>query len=130
MRRLHRTLPFLVLLALVPAACATAGGSATSEGVDRPEEAVVEVTNYNWSDIHAYVFAGGQRFSLGLVTSQGTREFTLSRSVLSGTRDLVFVADPIGSVLAYVSDGVYVQPGDRVTWTVHNNLAQSSVSVF
>ncbi len=128
MRRLAGAVPLVLGFAVLGGGCATGGGA--ERPADQPDTATVYVQNHNWSDMHLYVFAGGQRFSLGLVTSNTRREFELPRTTFTAAQNLVFIADPIGSVVAYVSDDVYVQPGDRVEWTIQNNLAHSSISVF
>lgn len=64
-----------------------------------------------------------------MVTSQNSEVFELPRSALASDRDIVFIADPIGSVVAFVSDPVLVQPGDQVRWTIQNRLRHSSVFV-
>lgn len=118
-------------VAILLTACASAGGSEGEPSVRADEgEAIVEVQNLNWSTVHIYVLADGQRYSLGMVTSTGEETFTIPRGAFAGSRDLVFLADPIGAVVAYMSDPVLVEPGDRVQWTIHNNLSQSSISVF
>lgn len=128
--RIAPAAPLLVALAAVLLGCATAGGG-MDEPVDRRDlESIVEVTNYNWSDVHVYVMSGGQRFSLGMVTTNSTERFDLPRQVFGGARDLVFLADPVGSVLAYVSEPVIVHEGDLVEWRIQNDLSQSSISVF
>lgn len=126
-----RTAVLVSAIAILGAACASAGGSEAEREVRAGEgEAVVEVTNLNWSTIHVYVLAGGQRFSLGMVTSTDEETFVIPRGAFAGSRELVFLADPVGAVVAYMSDPVFVEPGDRVVWTIQNNLSQSSISVF
>lgn len=118
-------------VAILLTACASAGGSESEPPVRAGEgEAVVRVQNLNWSTVHVYVLAGGQRHSLGMVTSTGEETFAIPRGAFATSRELVFLADPVGNVVAYMSDPVLVQPGDRVEWTIHNNLSQSSISVF
>lgn len=112
-------------------ACASTGSSAWEEDPSvPPEPAVLEVRNYNWSDLHVYVLAAGQRFSLGLVTSQQTRVFEIPDGAFATDRNLVFFVDPVGSRRGFATEPIPVRPGDRVAWTVHNNLAQSIISVF
>lgn len=115
------------VLALVPLACATANPSPSSGSFDLP--VTVEVRNHNWLDVHAYVVGAGQRHSLGLVTTNDRQEFTVPRSALSTDRTLVFIALPVGSRVGYVSEDVYVEPGDAVVWTIQNNLDHSSVII-
>lgn len=108
-------------------ACASA---APGGGIDRPVgPVVVEVTNYNWSDVHAYVLVAGQRQSLGVITTGNTRTFELTHQIMTGHRGVAFLGLPIGSNLAYLSEELLVSPGDRVVWTLHNNLRQSTVSI-
>jgi len=115
------------LLALAPLACATTGPPPPDGRLDAP--VTVRVRNYNWLDVHAYVHGAGQRHSLGLVTSNDEQRFTIPRSALSSNRALVFIALPVGSRVGYVSDDLYVEPGDEVVWTIQNNLAQSTLSI-
>lgn len=115
------------LIALATIACATASPSPPGGRLDVP--VTVEVRNYNWLDVHAYVVGAGQRHSLGLVTTNAQQRFTVPRSALSSNRTLVFIALPVGSRVGYVSDDLYVEPGDEVVWTIQNNLAHSTLSI-
>lgn len=117
-----------LVLPLLVTACALGGRGDPSQGAGE-EGLTVEVTNYNWQDMHVYVLASGQRHSLGIVTSQSTQSFDVPSSALAARREITFLADPVGSVLAYVSDPVLVEPGDRVAWTIQNRLSHSSVFV-
>ncbi len=116
----------IALLALVPVACAT-GNTPSAGRLDLP--VTVEVRNHNWLDVHAYVVGAGQRFSLGMVTSNDEQEFKVPGLALSSGRGLVFIALPVGSRVGYVSDELYVEPGDAVVWIINNNLAQSAISI-
>lgn len=119
----------IAALLVVAGGCACASAP-PGGGADRPEGPVtVEVTNYNWSDIHAYVLVAGQRQSLGVITTSNTQTFELTYQMLTGHRGIVFIGLPIGSSLAYVSEEVLVGPGDTVVWTLHNSLRQSTVSI-
>lgn len=91
---------------------------------------MLEVTNHNWQDMHIYVQASGQRWSLGLVTTNSARSFELPRGVFASGRDVVLVADPIGSNVPYHSDPVLLEPGDRVEWRLENRLSQSRLFVL
>ncbi len=109
--------------------CGCASGGRAGPGEAAAGSVTVEVTNYNWSVIHAYVIVSGQRYSLGLVTTNSTESFPLPRGALTARRSLVFLAVPIGSPVAYLSDELLVAPGDTIVWTIQNNLSQSSVIV-
>jgi hypothetical protein len=105
-------------------ACASGQG-----GMESGLPATVEVSNYNRLDVHAYVIASGQRHSLGVVTTNNTESFRLPRIVFSSSRELAFLAMPIGSPRSHTTEGILVEPGDTVLWTITDNLAQSLISV-
>lgn len=114
-----------VLLGLVSlSSCAS-----TPDDTASPMPTTVEVSNYNRLDVHAYVVANGQRYSLGVVTTNNAKTFTLPSLVFSSGRDLIFLASPIGSARSHASEGILVEPGDTVLWTITDNLAQSMISV-
>jgi hypothetical protein len=117
------------LLAIVPSVfgCASSAGRS---GEAPQAETVVEVTNRNWSTIHAYVLSGGRRLSLGLVTTFRTETFTLPPGSFSGSPRLRFLAVLIGSSRNYLSEDVLVEPGDFVEWVIEHDVAHSHVSVF
>lgn len=111
--------------------CALKRPPAGPEAVElKSGTALLVVRNQNWSDVHLYVLAAGQRFSLGMVTSQSERSFEIPATAFASQRDLVFLADPVGSTLAYVSDPLLVHPGDRVKWTLQMQLSQSSIFIY
>lgn len=117
--------------ALAPLGCAIGGaGSPDRQPPIEPAPVVVEVSNRNWQDMHIYVLASGQRWSLGLVTSHSTRSYELPRGAFGSGRDMVLMADPIGSNVVYRSDPILLEPGDRVRWNLQNPLAHSSLFVF
>lgn len=89
----------------------------------------VSVENLSWSTMHVYVAAGGQWESLGQVGSQVTETYEVPSGILGSVKEIRLAADPVGRVEAYFSDPILVEPGDRVEWTLQNNLALSSVMV-
>lgn len=95
----------------------------------RGEEITVHVQNNAWETIHVYALAGGQWESLGVVSSQNSSDYTIPRGMLGGRSEIRLVADPIGSNQGFFSEPILVEPGDRVEWTLQNNLALSSVFV-
>ncbi|NLG63935.1 MAG: hypothetical protein GX539_16975 [Candidatus Cloacimonetes bacterium] len=112
-------------------ACSSAGT------MDRPANALtgevgatVEVTNNNWSDMVVYAQRNGVKVRLGTVTSMTTESFRLPVPLLSGSGELFFIADPIGSDRAYRSPVVMVGRGQRVEFMLENNLALSSLTVW
>ena len=125
-----------LLTAVVVATSACGGfgrqpGSANPvmEREEEPQEISVQVRNNAWAAIHVYAIMGAQWESLGVVSSQNTADYTIPRGMIGGRGEIRLVADPIGSTEGYFSDPILVEPGDRVEWTLQNNLALSSVMV-
>lgn len=79
---------------------------------------ILEVDNRGFADMTVYVINAGQRIRLGTATGNSTTKLTIPPSVLTGARQLQFLADPIGGRRTAVSDQIYVSPGDQVTLTI------------
>jgi len=128
--RLARRLAPLVLAAAV-AACGLFGRQPGDEAPGGGERAAVTVNvrNLAWKNIHVYVIAGGSWESLGVLSSQDDTTYEVSRTLLGGRREIRLAADPVGSREGFISDPILVEPGDRVEWTIQDNLALSSVFV-
>lgn len=128
-----RTAGPVLLAAALLAATACGIGRGSDDGQPRPNyrdnPVTLEVENRSWATMHVYVVSGGQWESLGQVTSQTTESYELSSSMLGTSDEVRLAADPVGSTRAYLSDPVLVRPGDRVSWTLQNNLSMSSVMV-
>lgn len=124
------SLAVAVALSGCASAVGGAGGRDEVEEAPSPGPAVVHVINHNWQDMHVYVLASGQRWSLGMVTSQSARTYELPDGVFAAGRDIAFLADPVGSAVAYRSDRVLLEPGDRAEWRLENRLSHSSLIVF
>ena len=105
---------------LIVLACSTlpAGSSAQTEPT------VVEVNNQSFLDMTVYAVRSSQRVRLGLATANSTTRFNLPSSLVGGLSTLRFVADPIGSNRASVSQEITIAPGDTVamksrTWSAN-----------
>lgn len=142
----HRETMHRSLAASAPAVCLLAAvlalsgcGAFSGQGGANPvptgdrnaegEDISVRIENNAWDAIHVYVVAGSRWNSLGVVSSQGRSDYTVPSSSLGGRGEIRLVADPIGSTEGYFSDPILVEPGDRVEWTLQNNLSLSSVMV-
>jgi hypothetical protein len=79
---------------------------------------VVEVDNLSFTDFNIYVINGGQRVRIGFAPGLRKTGLTIPPSMVSGTRQLSFLADPLGSNRTSRSDQIYVAPGDTVTLTI------------
>lgn len=114
---------YMLLAGVASSACASAPASHTTE-----PPSIVEVSNYNPLDMHVYVIVTGQRVSLGVVTTSNTKSFRIPRLAFS-SRNVRFLALPIGSPRTFVSDELLIQPGDTVVWTITDNLDHSVITI-
>src|SRR5687768_2874834 len=106
-------LPLVVALAAV-VACARGAPDVDAEP---KSEAMITVENRGFSDMTIYVIRGSQRSRLGIVTGNTTKSFPLPRQFVN-VGPVRFLADPIGSDRAPVSDEVTVYEGDMVTLSI------------
>jgi hypothetical protein len=147
-----KTLVAAVAATLSLGACATAGSGGTASSamyrVDGPSAranevvaastsrassqptAMLHVENYNWLDVVVYAVQGSSRMRLGQVTSMSSSDFRIPNRFLSGAADnLRLMVDPIGSTEGYMTDGIVVRDGQRVSFNVQNALQFSSLMV-
>ena len=75
----------------------------------------VRVVNQGYADMDIFVLSSGTgRIRLGTVTGNSTATFTLPSYLVGHATQVRFLADPIGSSRAPVSDQITVEPGDTV----------------
>ena len=79
---------------------------------------ILEVDNRGFADMDIFLINGGQRVRLGMVTGNTKTKLVIPSTFVSSGRQLQFVADPIGSTHASISDQIYVDPGDEVTMVI------------
>lgn len=77
----------------------------------------LRVENQAFLDMNIYVIYHGQRIRVGMATGSRTTIFRLPINITT-VETLQFIADPIGSSRAPVSDEIMVSPGDVVTLTI------------
>ena len=95
------------------------------------DQVSVQVSNYNMSDVVVYIAgsSGTEPRRLGMVTTAATSTFEIPSSYLSPSGSVQLIANPIGVVGPYVSEAVSIWPGERLTFTVENLIALSTVTV-
>ncbi len=118
---------FLLAVAMLATGCG--GRRSASPFVARAERGpmVLEVQNRNWADMTISVRRGGTVTRLGLVTTNGSRSFTIPTVVGAAGVSVVFLADPVGSGSAYPSPTVPLAKGDRYLWTLAVSLEHSTL---
>ena len=105
---------FVTLSALALAIAGCRAMTRSGPAAQAPET-ILEVDNRGFADMNIYVVEGSQRIRIGFATGNGRTKLTIPARLVSGSRDLQFLADPVGSNRTAVSDKIYVTPGDRVT---------------
>lgn len=109
--RLPRAVAFALLASvLAVGGCATAR---RNQGPER-ERTILTVRNDNYLDHNIYLLYGSERVRLGTARGLATTRFTIPAQYVFGPTSLQFLADPIGSRVAPVSERVLVSPGDEV----------------
>ena len=93
-----------------------------------PRSTALHVSNYNLLDVNVFVAIGGMPIRLGTVTSFGSADFVLPPGATVGT-GMQLIADPIGQAASFTTERFNVMPGQKVDWTIENNLFGSSVWV-
>lgn len=118
-------------VSLTLGACASTGGAARpADAATRAPSASVKVENYNWSDVVVYAVQNNTRQRLGTVTSMSTVVFRVPERFMASTSALRLMVDPIGSVEGWETEGIMVQPGQMVSFSIQNRLPLSSVAVL
>ena len=126
----HLALVAALLGAALPA-CARKGEAADGEQSGPPPNAelAIEIENHNWSDVIIYLVRGTNVERLGMVGSVKTETFVIPFRRL-GNGDARLRAYPIGGPAAFTSEGLYVQPGQMVKWTLENDLTRSFLGIY
>jgi hypothetical protein len=103
-----------------------AGGSPDS--LSR-SQVLVEVESHNWSDITVYLVAGGLPQRLGMVMALSSATFDFPSQRLNTSGGVRLRALPVAG-RAFTTETILVLPGQVITWTLENDLAASSFSVY
>ena len=110
-----RLIPALfAVLALSAAACTPVK---TAPGTDEPKT-TLRVDNRAYLDMTIYVMRGAERVRLGQASGASTSSFVIPPDVMQSVMPLRFVADPIGSSRAEISEQINVRPGDQVVMEI------------
>lgn len=77
-------------------------------------QTTLKVDNQAYLDMTIYVMRGAERVRLGRASGASSSSFVIPADLLRTSTSLRFVADPIGSSRAAVSEEINVHPGDQV----------------
>jgi hypothetical protein len=99
--------------ALLVVGALTSCSSAPRSEVDMLNDTTLTVDNQSFSDMTIYA-TRGQRVRLGTARGKSRTVLTIPPALVTGTSTLRFIADPIGSSRASVSEEIQVSPGDSI----------------
>lgn len=124
---------FVVFLLAITVACARRKANPDEPVPEFLADVALEVENRNFLDVTVYLIQHGNRQRLGTVTGSSTATVMIPKQFLRGySAELRFLADPVGSPNAVVSDAVSLRPGEHIHWTldkVGRSGMQSSIAV-
>ena len=95
----------------------------------RASTVLVEVESHNWNDITVYLVTSGLPQRLGMVSALGEASFDFPSYRLNTSAGVRLRALPVAGQ-PFTSETILVLPGQMITWTLENNLATSSFSVY
>lgn len=104
----------IIAVSMTVAACGGARRAPATPGA----ETTVRVRNQGFLDRVIYLVAGSQRIRLGQVTGNSTAVLRIPQQYVFGASQMRFIADPIGSNVAPISESITVIPGDEVILTI------------
>lgn len=115
-----KTLAVSLTLSLLLGVGACSHNSRSNSRAATPRAAsTLQVVNQRFLDMDVYVLPqNGARLRLGTATGNSTTNMRIPSSVIFGTTQLRFVADPVGGPGASLSESILVVPGDQVTLTI------------
>lgn len=106
-------LKWLATMAVFPLVLACASSRTARPALER-EPTTVVVDNQALADMTIYVLRGSQRVRLGLANGLSRTRFTIPRGIVFGSTSLRFLADPVGSRAAPVSEEITLNEGEEV----------------
>ncbi|HJQ11175.1 MAG TPA: hypothetical protein VJ840_09110 [Gemmatimonadaceae bacterium] len=108
---------FISLVAVALVACS--GLNRTSGTINPNEPTIVQVDNRGFLDMAVYVLrSSSERIRMGTALGNTKTNLTVPPGLVNGSTPLRFIADPIGSSRASVSEEITVFPGDTVVLTI------------
>lgn len=130
---MNRRCFLVVLFATFALGCARRKANPDELAPEYLADVALEVENRNFLDVTVYLLQQGNRQRLGTATGSTTTTVMIPKRFLRGyAGELRFIADPVGSPVAVVSDAVSIRPGEHIHWTldkVGRSGIQSSIAV-
>jgi len=109
---------FFVLAAALLAVTACNGFKRGSGSTNPNEPTTLQVDNQGFLDMAVYAVRSVERVRLGTATGNGKTNLRIPSALVNGLTPMRFIADPIGSTRASISEEITVAPGDTVVLTI------------
>ena len=107
-----------VFAAAVISVTACNGFKRGSGSANPNEPTTLQVDNQQFLDMAVYAVRSVERIRLGTATGNGKTNLRIPSALVTGLTPLRFIADPIGSTRASISEEITVAPGDTVVLTI------------
>ena len=121
-------LAFVLFLGLVLPSCALFSRHSDSAS-SQTSEVALEVESHHWSDMVIYLMNGNQSERLGLVNGVSTKQFVFPYSRLTSGGTARLRAYAVGGAGSVTSEGLLLQPGQWIKWTLESDLDRSSLVI-
>lgn len=95
-----------------------------------PENVLLVITNHHFLDITVYLEHGGQRTRVGTVTAASRQELQLPWRLVRASRQFRLSGQAIGNSEVVITELLTIQAGQRIEWTLEQDLRRSSVGVY
>ena len=89
----------------------------------------IRVVNRNPLDVVVYVVHDATHTRVGLATAATSTDFVVPLRVLGAGSEYRLVGDPVGSGTPVTTEVLHARVGDKVTWSLEDNFARSTVVV-
>jgi len=109
---------FFVLAAALVVVTACNGFKRGSGSANPNEPTTLQVDNQGFLDMSVYAVKSFERIRLGTATGNRKTNLRIPSALVNGLTPMRFIADPIGSTRASVSEEITVAPGDTVVLTI------------
>ena len=121
-------------LIVAGAGCFRTSGGAAAEapfpGSPEGGASTLTVVNNNWLDVVVYISVGGGRTSIVRASTNRTVTGEIPASLVKNGIRLRLLADFTGAVDDYLSESVFLRPGQDIFWTIEENPRHSSLWVY
>jgi len=127
---MRRVALLTIAAATLPLGCAHRQPVSSHDTIVSVDGWSLTVVNHHWLDVSIVLISDGQRSRVGTVSATRTETYELPARTITSGRVIRLEANPIGSNGKLTTDGLTVQIGQHVEWTLETSLERSSVAIW